>query len=76
MEPRLESREFLHRPVCLNHSQVKLEVDGTFGIVVAHRDPGTPNWLDASGHAEGSVVFRWLLAEGDLPRPEFRVEKL
>ncbi len=55
---------------------MKLEVDGTFRIVVAHRDPGTPNWLDASGHAEGSVVFRWLLAEGDLPRPEFRVEKL
>ena len=72
----LESREFLHRPVCLNHSQVKLEEDGTFRIVVAHRDPGTPNWLDTSGHGEGGVVFRWLLPEGDLPRPKFRVEKL
>jgi hypothetical protein len=72
----LESREFLYRPVCLNHSQVKLEADGTFRIVVAHRDPGTPNWLDTGGHAEGGVVFRWLLPEGDIERPTFCVEKI
>ena len=72
----LESREFLHRPVCLNHSQVKLEADGTFRIVVAQRDPGTPNWLDTSGHAEGGVVFRWLLAEGEPGQPSFDVVKV
>ena len=76
LEPRLESREFLHRSVCLNHSQVELEADGTFRIVVAHRDPGTPNWLDTAGHSEGGVVFRWLLPEGDLPRPTLAVERL
>jgi hypothetical protein len=72
----LESREFLYRPVCLNHSQVKLEADGSFRIVVAHRDPGMPNWLDTSGHGEGGVVFRWLLPEGEMQQPAFRVENL
>ena len=72
----LESREFLYRPVCLNHSQVKLEADGSFRIAVAHRNPGTPNWLDTAGHAEGGVVFRWLLPEDEIERPTFCVEKI
>ena len=72
----MESREFLYRPVCLNHSQVKLEADGTFRIVVAHLDSGTPNWLDTSGYGEGGVVFRWLLPEGEIERPTFCVEKI
>ena len=29
-------------------------------IVIAHADPGVPNWLDASGHEEGFVTFRWI----------------
>ena len=73
---QLESREFLYRPLCLNHSQVKLEADGSFRIVVAHRDPGMPNLLDTSGHGEGGVVFRWLLPEGEIKRPTFYVEKI
>ncbi len=41
-------------------------------IVVAHADPGEPNWLDTAGHREGWVLFRWLLAD-DIVVPAARV---
>ncbi|MBT8419914.1 MAG: DUF1214 domain-containing protein, partial [Gammaproteobacteria bacterium] len=75
----LESRDYLNRQVILNHDQVRLEADGSFRIVVAGRNPGTPNWLDTEGNREGGVIFRWLLpqsnTQGDMPRPTFQVRK-
>jgi hypothetical protein len=29
-------------------------------IVVAHVDPGHPNWLDTAGHARGTIGVRWV----------------
>ena len=72
----LESRDFVNRQIILNHSQVKLEADGSFRIVVAHRDFGEANQLDTTGHREGGVIFRWLLPSGEWSQPNFRVEKL
>ena len=72
----LESRDFSNRQIILNHSQVKLESDGSFRIVVAHRDLAEPNQLDTAGHREGGVIFRWLLPTGKWCQPEFHVEKL
>ena len=72
----LESRDFVNRQIILNHSQVKLETDGSFRIVVAHRDLDEPNQLDTAGHREGGVIFRWLLPAGKWSQPEFHVEKL
>jgi hypothetical protein len=72
----LESRDFVNRQIILNHSQVKLEADGSFRIVVAHRDFGEANLLDTTGHREGGVIFRWLLPGGEWIQPNFRVEKL
>ena len=31
----------------------------TIRLVVAHRDPGVPNWLDTTGHPEGFLTPRW-----------------
>jgi hypothetical protein len=28
-------------------------------VVVAHRDPGTANWLDVAGHTHGVMLWRW-----------------
>ena len=36
------------RPTSLNHRQMA-RVDDRVQVVVAHRDPGVPNWLDTSG---------------------------
>ena len=72
----LESRDFSNRQIILNHSEVKLEADGSFRIVVTHRDFGEANQLDTAEHREGGVIFRWLLPSSEWSQPEFRVEKL
>ena len=39
---------------------------GSFRMVVAHADPGVPNWIDTEGRASGTLFFRYFLAEGDV----------
>mgnify|MGYP000195991036 CR=1 FL=1 len=51
----------------LNRRQTRLEADGRFRIVVAHEDPGVPNWLDTGGERSGVVFVRYLMPE---ERPE------
>lgn len=43
---------------------VQLNPDGSWTLVVAHRDPGVPNWLNTTGYQRGFLYFRWLMAEG------------
>ena len=35
-------------------------------MVVAHADPGIPNWIDTESRASGTLFFRFFLAEGDI----------
>lgn len=58
-----ESMDYRDRLASTNHHYARLEDDGELVIVIAHEDPGVPNWLDASGHAEGYITFRWIGAE-------------
>ncbi len=71
----LESPDYRYRQVALNDSQVELEDDGSFRIVLAARNPGVPNWLDTAGHDEGQIVVRALLAKEPL-EVRFRVVRL
>jgi hypothetical protein len=41
-------------------------------LVIAHRDPGVPNWLDASGHPEGMIQYRYVWARSR-PEPRLRL---
>ena len=61
----LESLDYRHRPVHLNHTQIRTDDDGSFELCLAHRDLGHPNWLDVAGHQAGYVAARSLLPEGD-----------
>ena len=77
----LESRwheigDYLHRPTSLTLEQVEYGEDGSVEFIVAHRDPGTTNWLDTSGHNFGFMTLRWLDAKGEkVPLPELEVVK-
>jgi len=71
----LESLDYANHQSSLNGYQAVIDADGVFRAVVAHRDPGTPNWLDTVGHREGSLIYRWNLAEST-PVPATRVIKL
>jgi hypothetical protein len=70
-----ESLEFRYHPVSINKKQAHLEPDGTFKTVIAHQDPGVPNWLDTTGHIEGLIGLRWMICD-DIPEPQCRLVKL
>lgn len=48
------------RPISRNVATTALEPDGSFRLVVAHEDPGTPNWIDTCGHRHGIMGLRWV----------------
>ena len=58
-----ESLEYASTFGSLNGSQSEVDPDGVIRLVVAHRDPGVPNWLDTTGHAEGFLTPRWAYSE-------------
>ncbi len=48
------------RLMSCNGEQVHVDGDGRVRIVVAHTDPGTPNWLDTEGKPIGMCVYRYV----------------
>ncbi|MEE8473946.1 MAG: hypothetical protein V3T01_01260, partial [Myxococcota bacterium] len=57
----------------LNDAEFDVAPDGSFEIVVAHRDPGTPNWIDAAGVRTGMIFWRFLLPKEEVPLIEANV---
>jgi hypothetical protein len=55
----------------LNHHQARLDPDGRFRCVIAHRDPGVANWLDAMRYGEGMIQYRWVWSRSN-PQPRLR----
>jgi len=72
----MQSLDYRYHRVSLNHAQTRLEADGSFRLVIAHRDPGMPNWISTAGHREGVVFCRWLQAESLPDQPASRVIRL
>ncbi len=50
------------RRISVNNATAAYEPDGSVRIVVAHRDPGHPNWIDTVGHEHGIMGMRWVRA--------------
>jgi hypothetical protein len=69
----MQTLEYRSRRSSLNQSQIQLEPDGSYRIVIAHQDPGVPNWLDCEGHRSGTIFWRFLLPETDPTRTECQV---
>jgi hypothetical protein len=63
-----ESMEYANQIGSLNGHQMSVDPDGVIRLVIAHSDPGVPNWLDTSGHPEGFMSPRW--AYSTTPDPE------
>ena len=53
----------------------RLNPDGSITIVVAHRDPGHPNWLTTAGHALGTSLFRLIGAQDRPAQIKIRIVK-
>jgi hypothetical protein len=69
----MQTYDYAHRQISLNRKQTKLERDGSYRIVIAHSDPGVPNWIDAEGRMSGLVFWRFQLPEEEVPAPVGKV---
>jgi hypothetical protein len=58
--------------VHINSGQAVYREDGSIQLVIAHRDPGVPNWIETAGHDNGTMLMRWVLADHH-PEPICRV---
>jgi len=54
------SDDFIHRQTSLNLANREVDDDGLMRVVISENDPCVRNWLDASGHRRGIVIWRWL----------------
>lgn len=59
----MESLDYRHHRICLNQHSAQLDADGGVTLVLAHRDPGHPNWLQTAGHDSGTMCLRWVGAD-------------
>ncbi len=72
----LQTLDYASRPVSLNRAQTVADTDVRFTAVIAHTDPGVPNWLDTEGRTFGIVYWRFMLPEGHIETPQAEVVPL
>lgn len=71
----LESLDYRYFTIHVNKFTAKYRPNGSVRVVVAHQDPGIPNWINTVGHDCGVMSWRWIRAKSH-PQPEPRVVKL
>ena len=71
----MESLDYRNYTIHTNMALAHCEAGGSVRLIVAHEDPGLPNWLNTAGHASGTMCFRWVRA-AEHPQPGCRVVKL
>ena len=74
--PFLHTYNYDYERVTINGGQVAYNDDGSWTIVVAHRDPGHPNWVSTAGHPRGRIWFRWFHPSSTPARPTARVQRV
>ncbi len=68
-----ESLDYANHQTSLNGFQAEADEDGVIRYVVAHSDPGVPNWLDTTGQRTGFLSLRWTYAQAPESLPEVAV---
>ncbi|MFT6164412.1 MAG: hypothetical protein ACJA1T_001006 [Zhongshania aliphaticivorans] len=71
----MESLEYRYVQIHLNKHTAHYRPDGGVSIVVGAADLNCVNWLDTTGHREGTMAFRWIGA-AEHPQPQCRVVKI
>lgn len=74
----MESLDYRYFNICVSKGTARYEPDGSIKVIVAHTDPGLPNWINTCDHVEGTMCWRWYrLAEGVKPvQPKCEVIKI
>jgi hypothetical protein len=58
----MQPLDFVNRVTSLNDRQLQVDADGRVRVVLAHEDPGVPNWLDTSDLPTGLLSYRYVRA--------------
>lgn len=74
-DPYYNAVEYVYRFGSINESIAQISSDGKLRVVIAHEDPGTPNWLDPAGFTEGTIYGRWYDCD-TTPKPGLKLVKL
>jgi hypothetical protein len=61
----MESLDYRYFNIALNKHTAVMRADGRVRMIVAHADPGLPNWIDTCGHTEGTMCLRWYRLRND-----------
>ncbi len=72
----LHTYNYDYERVTINGGQIRYESDDSWTIVIAHRDPGHPNWVSTAGHSRGRIWFRWFCPAETPARPATRILKV
>ena len=62
--------------VATNNHKATPGADGRVRLVLCAEDPHQPNWIATTGHREGLMLLRWLLASDPPPQPVTRVVRV
>ncbi|MGE4609200.1 MAG: DUF1214 domain-containing protein [Myxococcota bacterium] len=71
-----ESYEYRYSPTATNNKLATANADGSWTLVIAPRDPGSPNWLDTGGRDEGVALIRWVHPASMPPNPSCEVIRI
>ena len=71
----MESLDYRYHQIHTNKHLAQLEDDDSVRLIVAHENPGLPNWLETAGHTSGTMCFRWVRTK-EHPQPRTRLVKL
>lgn len=71
----MESLDYRYHRIHVNSHGAHYNPNGSVTIVIAHRDPGLPNWLTTAGHRVGTNLFRLIGALGQDAKVSTHVEK-
>ena len=64
----MESLDYRYFPISINKHSATYGKDGSVKVIISHKDPGQPNWINTCDHTEGTMCWRWYrLAEGMEP---------
>ncbi len=59
----MESLDYENHTIHVNAFTAKYREDGGVTLVVSHKDPGVPNWIDTCSHNMGTMCWRWIGAD-------------
>ncbi len=71
-----QSADYANAQSSLNSAQAEEDDDGALRFVVAHRDPGVPNWIDTTGLPRGFLSLRWKYSKLPAQLPSVHVAKV